>query len=81
LVGDLRRVFEAYYGCYGHLSIWLGPPEILLRAGNSILQEAEEAGHLIGTIGTTLKVRSLSEELLKRSDRSGDLTMNRQEVE
>jgi hypothetical protein len=60
------------------LSIRLDPPEILLRAGNSILQEAKQAGLLIGMIGLTPKAGLVSQELSKRSDRSH---LNRQKAE
>jgi hypothetical protein len=49
----------------GHLSIHLDPSEILLRAGNNILQEAKEAGSLIGIIGLALKAR-FSETIKKK---------------
>jgi hypothetical protein len=74
-VGELRVVFEVYNGW------WPDPPEILLRVGSSSLQEAKEAGPSIGIIDLIQKARSVFLELSKRSDKSGNLSTNRQEVE
>jgi hypothetical protein len=87
LVRELGRVFEAYYSWngpsppFGHLAIWLDTPEILLSAGNCILQWGKGAGPLIGIIDLAPKVVLVSQELSKRSDRSRDLPMSKQETE
>jgi hypothetical protein len=70
LIRELGGVFELHCGQNSSLSIWLGPSEILLRAGNSILQEARGTGLLIGIIGPTPKAGSVSWKLSKRSDGS-----------
>jgi pantothenate kinase len=64
-----------------HQSLWLDPPEILLREGNNILQEAKETGPLSEIIDLPPKVGWVSWELSKRSNRSRALPLNKQEVE